>query len=441
MSSSQEISRRLFGSRYWFAIFLALHLLPFAARPALIGGDEPHFALMAYSMATDFDLDLEDDYEEVEGGSKAAGRKRAGTRLERHLISAGGRQVFSHPLGLPALAAPLLFLQQRLSPGAAPDGLLLGLTLLVTFAALAAGWQLLEAAVGDGRRATFGLLALVFATPLWFYDRTFFTEPYVAALGVLALWCQWRHRPFSASLLLGLAFLLKETAALLILPFLLYELARHGWKAAARLALGPALALGLFGLKNLILYGEALRTFQPFRVGDPVAGILGLLVDPATGLLFFAPTAFVLAVGFFVRGPSEEVWWRRPETYAAFAFLGYFLLTAFWIDWKGGSGYGPRLLVPALPALGFPLVRLLRQGRWLRALAAATVAGFAVQWAAATDPVEAFWSVKIQHLVLGRPGMFSVGLAVGALLVWASLRVTPWRAARGARRGRWPSRG
>jgi len=37
---------------------LLLHLLPFVSRPALIGGDEAHYALAAHSVGTDHDLDL-----------------------------------------------------------------------------------------------------------------------------------------------------------------------------------------------------------------------------------------------------------------------------------------------------------------------------------------------------------------------------------------------
>ncbi len=42
-------------------VLFLLHIFPFVGRPALIGGDEPHYALMAHSMAMDRDLELEDD--------------------------------------------------------------------------------------------------------------------------------------------------------------------------------------------------------------------------------------------------------------------------------------------------------------------------------------------------------------------------------------------
>jgi len=90
-------------------VLCLFHILPFVGRPALIGGDEPHYALMAHSMAVDRDLELENNYVAVENGSSAAGSRQAGKRLDRHVAEFGERTVFTHPLGLPLLVAPLLF--------------------------------------------------------------------------------------------------------------------------------------------------------------------------------------------------------------------------------------------------------------------------------------------------------------------------------------------
>ena len=47
------------STRVQLVALLILHLLPFIGRPALIGGDEPHYALMAHSIAeTSFTLTL-----------------------------------------------------------------------------------------------------------------------------------------------------------------------------------------------------------------------------------------------------------------------------------------------------------------------------------------------------------------------------------------------
>jgi hypothetical protein len=178
-------------------LLFVLHAAPWLVRPFLIGGDEPHYALMAHSIAVDHDIDLTEDYLRVAEGSKAAGSKRAGTELDPHLRFVGDREVFSHPLGLPVLAAPLIALQQALLPGSAPDYLLSLFGLILTFAALLAGRNLIDRSLGAGDLA----IGLYFASPLWFYSRTFFTEPFVWSTVVLALWLISRERNIAASAL------------------------------------------------------------------------------------------------------------------------------------------------------------------------------------------------------------------------------------------------
>ena len=63
-------------------LLFVLHAAPWLVRPYLIGGDEPHYALMAHSIAVDHDIDLTQDYIRVAAGSKAAGaRDSAGAQI------------------------------------------------------------------------------------------------------------------------------------------------------------------------------------------------------------------------------------------------------------------------------------------------------------------------------------------------------------------------
>ena len=414
--------------RRWLLLALLLHLLPFATRPALIGGDEPHYALMAHSLAIGHDADLRDDYAAVAAGSAAAGRKRAGERLEPHLRG----ERFAHPLGVPLLAAPLVALQQAVRPGSAPDlplGLL-GLTL--TFAGLVAGCGLLGRALArrginaeaNGEAdaeagAVAGLLAY-FSSPLWFYSRTFFTEPYGWSLCVLAIAAATRRRLVVAAILLGATVATKETAALLVVPVLLAAAVTLGLRRAAVLALGPLAFLALFVARNLATVGQPFATFQPFQLGSPLRGAVGLLVAPDRGLLWFAPLLVVGMVGWWARR------WTALDGAAAAAFVGYFAVTAAWIDWRGGACYGPRLLVPALPALALPLARLVARTRssprWRAAVAALAAAGFTVGWCAALDPVSSFWDSRVPHLLAKSAPVTLLGLAFGGWLAWRALQ-------------------
>jgi hypothetical protein len=404
------------------ALLLVLHVFPFVTRPALIGGDEPHYALAAHSLATDGDADLEDDYREVEQGSNAAGKRRAGTILDRHLLDRDGVGVFAHPLGLPLLAAPLVWVAQSVAPGSAPDLVLGALGLAVTFVALLAGRDLLRRIVGEPG-ASVVAFSVYFATPLWFYSRTFFTEPYVWSLAVLGLWSMARDRWTSGGVVLALTLAVKETSLVVVAPVLLYVLVRFGAGRFLRAAIGPALFAIVFVARNLHLWGEPWVTFQPFHRGSVVEGTLGLLASPEHGLLWFAPLVALLPAA--VLDPARRSAVAAGASPAALViFAGYFAVTAAWLDWGGGSSYGPRLLLPGIAALAVPLAGIWRViapgGRWRRAWAVLAIAGFAVQWSAAVEPRAALFSGAVPDLLTRHPAwaLFGVGLGV---LCWRRL--------------------
>jgi hypothetical protein len=417
---------------WWWVLAALLHILPFAARPVLIGGDEPHYALAAHSLASDFDLDLADDYRAVEQGSKAAGVRRTGQTLDRHVRQVGDRTLFSHPIGLPLLAAPILFLAGAVLPGAAPDIPLVLLTLTVTGAAVLSAWRWLSEFLADPRRAAIGIAAVYGSTPLWYYNRTFFTEPYVASFVVLAAVALARRRAWSCGLWLGTALAMKETAALAAGPLLVAAVAWLGWRVALRAAAGPLLFGALFLAKNWALAGTPWVTFQPFHSGPWARGAWGLLSDPRHGLVWFAPL-LLLAVPTLRplrplrtlrRASGDERGARIARRTAWASFVAYLTLTAAWSDWGGGTSYGTRLLLPALPALavivvlGWPAF-----GAGLRRCAAALfVAGFTIEWCAVTDPVPAMWSISASELLSRRPAMTLAGLAIAAAgVAWAVL--------------------
>ncbi|MFZ5788922.1 MAG: hypothetical protein ACOY3Y_20985 [Acidobacteriota bacterium] len=403
---------------------LVLHVLPFAVRPALIGGDEPHYALMAHSLANGGDVDLTDAYQAVAEGSKAAGRAFSGRVLERHVREWRDRVVFSHPLGLPALGAPLLWLKDRAWSSAPPDLILGAMSLATTFAALVAGVYLMVR-IGAGRPGIAAVLALYFSTPLWYYSRTFFTAPYLWALPVLSLWALARERWALAAGVLGVVVLVKESAVLTVAVILLGVLVVRGWRRATAIAAGPAVAGLVFLAKNVLVYGEPVVTSQAFRLGRPLEGLVGVLFDPIHGLAPFAPLAMVTLVTWpwAVSRSKARV---SSHVGAAVIAAAWLALTASWVDWRGGSCYGPRLLVPLLPALVVPLRDAWSRAtevRWLAAvLATAFGVGFAVQWCAAVDPFTAFWSISITDLLGSRPWATASGLAIGLAGGWFLVR-------------------
>ena len=402
-------------------LLFVLHAAPWLVRPYLIGGDEPHYALMAHSIAVDHDIDLTQDYLRVAAGSKAAGARRAGTELDHHTRVVGRRTVFSHPLGLPLFAAPLVALQQALLPGSAPDFMLGLFGLTVTFAALLAGRDLLERSFGVGDLG----LGLYFASPLWFYSRTFFTEPFIWSTVVLALWLITRQKNVAGSGFLGIALTLKESALLAVGPALLAFAVNRGWKRATVLLVGPAVVAGMWMAKNIVVYGRPFETFQPFRFGDPLRGLVGVLFDPRHGLFVFAPVAVLAVLGLPRRKPLSEAL-TDPVVVAWLVFLLYLGLTSCWSAWGGGSCYGPRLMIPAIAALAIPLAEAWRRHRnralFRRCLAILLVTGFTIQLSAACKPYHLFWSPSIVEVLTATVYGPLAGVIIGIMLTRVLMR-------------------
>ena len=405
--------------RGWLAALIFLHLVPFAVRSSLIGGDEPHYALMSHSIAVDHDVDLANNYQDVREGSAAAGRRRAGQTLDRHVRRIREVEVPIHPLGLPLLAAPFLWVKEKVVPGAAPDLILGLLTLTVTLAALLSGWRLLTRYLQSRRIAACIVFGTYFSTPLWFYSRTFFTEPWIWSWIVLGVSCLAGGRAVLGGFLLALALAMKESALLLVLPVLVAFAVLRGLSAAGRAAIGSVVFAILFVAKNILVAGTPFSTFYPFLMGDPLGGAIGLLVDSRHGLLWFAPLLPLAILGWLT--PSRNRLDRVLGLGAAVAFLAYFLLNAAWVDWRGGSSFGPRLMVPALPLLTIPLARLWmhpQRQRFSVPFIALFLAGFVIHWSAALDPFAAFWEMSAIELIVDDTLATVAGLIVGAGLMY-----------------------
>ncbi len=387
---------------------------PFLVRPELVGGDEPHYAAMAASIAFDGDFDLQNQYSEVaRGESAAAGRRFVGLELEPHLLAKPAGPVFSHPLGLPMLAVPALWLGRAVGLSGYPDLALVLLTILASALALGELAWLLGRWLESPREGVLLSLLVWLGTPLWFYGRTFFTEPFLAALLVGACSLLVRGRPMLAGVLLGAAFLVKEAALLPIVALLVGTFWLAGARPALRTAATAAFAAPLFVARNLWLYGSGPIDFpQPFQRGDLIAGLAGLTFDRAHGLLPFAPIAGAAALGWLLARPGLE---RRLAALAALVVLPWLVLCASWVDWRGGACFGPRLLVPVLPALAVPLAILWRRTRplsWQRdAILALAALGAGVEAGAIASPFRAFWSLPVDQIVARSASAALVALA------------------------------
>jgi hypothetical protein len=271
-----------------------------------------------------------------------------------------------------------------------------------------------------GARRRFGTnvgLALagtyLLATPAIAYARLAFAEPLSGLLilsGTLLLWpptprgagegdtvfCPSRYAMLGAGLLLGLAVLVKPANAIYIpvpalyLAWLLLRRDRTWGRVASGLAwfaAGLLPGLALVGAYNALRYGSPL-IFGYEREGFTTSlavGLYGLLFSPGKGIVFFAPPV-LLAV------PALWRWWRlgNPMLRAEALFIAIqatvvLIFYAGWSSWAGNIAWGPRLILPVVPLLLWPLGKLLEVGpNWSKA---------------------AWWTLGVAGFVVAIPGV------------------------------------
>jgi len=225
-------------------------------------------------------------------------------------------------------------------------------------------------------------LAALYSGFLWFYTRAQSMEVwhvvfYTAA--VLALFRareEWDRRPRAPVLWLALAagavgalFLLRFTYG----PLFLWLIAAAGVlsrgrdlrRAGAALSVPLALALVLWAATNAVKFGG------PFTTGYGLWVVGGLPHDR------FDLAVFPRAVVGFLFSPQRSVFWHYPlllfalvglvDFYRRFrkeallvggAAIGYFLVFSLTTNWESHAAYGPRYLLPFLPAAALPALGL-----------------------------------------------------------------------------------
>lgn len=238
----------------------------------------------------------------------------------------------------------------------------------------------LEVSSSNALLASFGL---AFATPLWPYAGTLFSEVWTALLLVAAATAvEWgtRHEEVRlapaavAGILLALAILTRATHALAAVGFgaaLLLGPGQWPRRWCAFLLLGGLSATGLltFLLYNHWIFGHPFDFGYPqvldagtndLAFDQPLAvGIFGFLLSPGKSVLLFAPLLLAAVAGLSLLWHQ-----RRPMAVIAIApLVTYIFFFASYRQWEGGYCYGPRYLVPLIPLALLGLAPRLKQGR------------------------------------------------------------------------------
>jgi hypothetical protein len=280
--------------------------------------------------------------------------------------------------------------------------------------------------------AVFGALALGLATPLWCYATLFWGHATAGAFLVFAFRAAKaleKPRQAAQALRLGLGTGLAAgwatvveypaaPAAIIVTGYALLNAWRSQQKTLCQVVLGVALAAILCAMilitYNLIAFHSVVTIsykYQAFfpETGSGIVGItypkpavmLKLLVRPYRGLLPAAPELLLTPIGLLFLWRNAGT--RRHSAVLAAIPLYYWLLNASYVNWFGGSCYGPRYLSPGLfflvPALAMTWTRTALALRAL--LLGLSGIGFTLALiAVSTSPMpHQAWSDTIPHLV------------------------------------------
>ncbi|HUQ64099.1 MAG TPA: hypothetical protein VM121_10120 [Acidimicrobiales bacterium] len=213
------------------------------------------------------------------------------------------------------------------------------------------------------RQATVVSLCLALATPLLPYATTTFSEIGVSLgvamgiLGILIAKDRGRVGGLIAGTGIGVAALMRPDSFLLVAPVVAIGAvmaSRPQWRTAmAGVAIAAMPAIAITALYNMARFSSPLTSqYAGFDLSDSFVtpfwtGFYGLTASPGRGIILYAPIVLSVAIGM------RWAWQRSPllTTVCLALLVSRLLFYATWWSWAGGTGWGPRFLVPAMPAL------------------------------------------------------------------------------------------
>lgn len=230
-------------------------------------------------------------------------------------------------------------------------------------------------ALSRGARAI-TLAALLLGSPLLAYAGSTWTQlPVTAALAyvlyrLVARERGERVRDRGIGIAAAIAILVRpdSIAFVVVAGLALYRIER-GWRRAPSRAVARFLLPVTLAFVALAVWGWP-DSGDGWSLARLPEGALGLLASPRTGLLVYSPFVAVALVGVaHLRARARPL---------ATLIVGWLIVALViyggWFDWPASLAYGPRFLVPMLPALALALgVAYDASSRPVRALAAASV--------------------------------------------------------------------
>ncbi|MCC7165200.1 MAG: hypothetical protein IT331_22060 [Anaerolineae bacterium] len=256
--------------------------------------------------------------------------------------------------------------------------------------------------LGYSTRVSLGL-ALIWglATFAWIEAKTFYNEPLMGLLALLAFYfmrCAHQTPRALWFVLAGSFWALSATTkihAFVALPALLcygVVIAAAGWRTggdtarawrnALKYAAGFALPVVVI-LGAGILFYNYLRFLDPLEMGyggEPASypilnGLYGILASPGRSIFLYAPPILLglIALPWFARQHRLEAW------VFAFYFFTALFFHARYENWSSGGTWGNRYIYPVLPFLILPAGVLFENARgWFAKSALALVVALGV---------------------------------------------------------------
>jgi hypothetical protein len=200
-------------------------------------------------------------------------------------------------------------------------------------------------------------------------------------IGLRATARHWSWGPVLVGVAAGAAIVTRDDSIVLVVPWLLIGCLLQA-TAGQRIAALRGVVLG--GLPFLALWAwyNTARWGSPVTVGYDgilrfnhsfLAGVYGLVLSPGRGLVLYAPVVLVALWGLRRSYRRDRV----STAVAVLLVLSRIVFYAPYWGWYAGGGFGPRYVLPAVPALGLGLMEVASRFGEIRRPARIAVAALA----------------------------------------------------------------